>query len=257
MGRFANGDRFNWRNAANSGNCGIGFDSTDSFVIDPCGSAGSEWQMVTETAAAASTPPAGSSTFFIETATGLPCGKDSGGTAHCAGTGTVTSVGATSPLASSGGATPTISINANGITSAQTAVVNNRRACSLTVGDGTNTVVSGDYSPFKVSSCKVPYAATIVEIDLQSDAGTPSVLLERRRGAATLADLLSGALAAAGTTPTCALTGTSGTCIDGTTSSGSITLSNTSLNAGDVIEVKSGTASTETSTRITIVWTVN
>jgi hypothetical protein len=145
----------------------------------------------------------------------------------------------------------------NTVTSTQMAVVNTRRVCMLQVGDGTNTVASGDYSPFKVSSCTVPYAATIVEINLQSDAGTPSVVLERRRGAATLADLLSGALAAAGTTHTCALTGTSGTCIDGTTSSGTITLSNTGLNAGDVIEVKSGTASTETSMRIAVVFTVN
>jgi hypothetical protein len=74
------------------------------------------------------------------------------------------------------------------------AVVNTRRTCMIQVGDGTNTVVTGDYSPFKTGACYVPYAATIVEVNIQSDAGTPSVLLQRRRGAATLADLLSGAL---------------------------------------------------------------
>jgi hypothetical protein len=289
MGRFANGDRFNWRNAANSADCGIGFDSTNSFTIDPCGASGSEWQMVTEASAAATTPPAGSATVFVDTATGEVCSKSSAAVITCSSTttGTVTHTGTltanqliigngtadVTALGSLGTTTTLLHGNAAGapsfaavvggdmtnntVTSTQTAVVNNRRACSLQVGDGTNTVVTADYSPFKVASCKVPYAATIVEIDLQSDAGTPSVLLERRRGAATLADLLSGALAAAGTTPTCALTGTSGTCIDGTTSSGSITLSNTGLNAGDVIEVKSGTGSTETSTRITIIWTVN
>jgi hypothetical protein len=87
MGRFANGDRFNWRNAGNSADCGIGFDSSNNFTIDPCGASGSEWQMVTEASAAATTPPAGSSTLFVDTATGFPCGKDSTGTAHCAGTG--------------------------------------------------------------------------------------------------------------------------------------------------------------------------
>jgi hypothetical protein len=148
-------------------------------------------------------------------------------------------------------------IAANAVSSAKLAVVNTRRTCMIQVGDGTTTVVSGDYSPFKTGACYVPYAATVVEINIQSDAGTPSVVLERRRGAATLADLLSGALASAGTTHTCALAGISGTCIDGTTSSGTITLSNTSLNAGDMIEVKSGTASTETSMRIAVVFTVN
>jgi hypothetical protein len=127
----------------------------------------------------------------------------------------------------------------------------------IQVGDGTNTVVTADYSPFLTGACYIPYAATIVEVNIQSDAGTPSVQLERRRGAATLADLLSGALAAAGTTHTCAMSSTSQTCIDGTTSSNSITLSNTSLNAGDVIEVKSGTGSTEKSMRIAVTFTVN
>jgi hypothetical protein len=209
--------------------------------------------------------PAGTVTSIATTS---PLG---GGT--ITGTGTLTC--ATCVIASSPGAgvahfagsTQTVTSSAivgadmtnNTVTSTQTAVVNNRRICNLQVGDGTNTVVTADYSPFKVNACVVPYAATIVEIDVQTDAGTPSVLLERRRGAATVADLLSGALAAAGTTWTCALTGTAGTCLiaGGTTSSGSITLSNTSLNAGDVIEVKSGTGSTETSMRIAVVFTVN
>jgi hypothetical protein len=129
--------------------------------------------------------------------------------------------------------------------------------CMLQVGDGTNTVVSGDYSPFKTSACYIPKAATIVEVQLQSDAGTPSVQLEKRVGASTLTDILSGALAAAGTTHTCAKTSTSATCTDGTTSSGSITVSSTSITAGTMLEVKSGTASTETSTRIAILFTYN
>jgi hypothetical protein len=101
------------------------------------------------------------------------------------------------------------------------------------------------------------YPATLVEVNIQCDAGTPSILLQRRRGASTVADLLSGALASAGTTHTCAMSSTGATCIDGTTSSGSITVTNTSLNAGDVIEVKSGTGSTEKRCRIHNVLTVN
>jgi hypothetical protein len=176
----------------------------------------------------------------------LVCGNGSADINICDLTGDITT---------SGSKATTIASNA--VTAAKSAVVLTRRQCMIPVGDGATTVVSGDYSPFKQPRCKVPYAATIVEIDIQTDAGTPSILLQRRRGASTVADLLSGALAANGTTWTCAMGSTSGTCIDGTTSSGSITLSNTSLTAGDVIEVKSGTASTETSATIAITWTVN
>jgi hypothetical protein len=178
----------------------------------------------------------------------LVCGAGSADINVCDLTGDVTTSGSKATT-----------IAANAVTSAKMAVVNTRRTCMLAVGDGTNTVVTADYSPFKVNACVVPYAATIVEIDVQTDAGTPSVVLQRRRGASTVADLLSGALAANSTTWTCALTGTAGTCLiaGGTTSSGTITLSNTSLNAGDVIEVKSGTGSTETSMRIAVVFTVN
>lgn len=180
-----------------------------------------------------------------------PAFTDLSGSMACtqnpAGTGDVTN--------SAGSCANTIAANA--VTSAKEAVVNTRRTCMIQVGDGTNTVVTADYSPFLTGACYIPYAATIVEVNIQSDAGTPSVQLERRRGAATLADLLSGALAAAGTTHTCAMSSTSQTCIDGTTSSNSITLSNTSLSAGDVIEVKSGTGSTEKSMRIAVTFTVN
>jgi hypothetical protein len=199
----------------------------------------------------ATTSPIGggpiTSTGTITCTTCVVASSPGAGIAHFAGsTQTVTS----STIA-------TADIAANAVTSAKLAVVNTRRTCMIQVGDGTNTVVTADYSPFLTGACYIPYAATIVEVNIQSDAGTPSVQLERRRGAATLADLLSGALAAAGTTHTCAMSSTSQTCIDGTTSSNSITLSNTSLNAGDVIEVKSGTGSTEKSMRIAVTFTVN
>jgi hypothetical protein len=176
----------------------------------------------------------------------LVCGAGSADINVCDLTGDVTT---------SGSKATTIASNA--VTSAKMAVVNTRRVCALPVGDGTNTVVSGDYSPFKVGRCIIPYAATIVEVFAQSDAGTPSFQLQRRVGASTVTDILSGALATAGTTKVCAKTGTSATCIDGTTSSGSITISTTSLSAGDILEVKSGTASTEKRTDIFVVFTVN
>lgn len=186
------------------------------------------------------------------TTTGSPA---SGNLAKFSGATSITNGDLSGDVTTSGALVTTIAANA--VTSAKMAVVNTQRTCMIEVGDGTNTVVTSDYSPFIQGSCTVEQASTIVEVNLQADAGTPSVLLERRRGAATLADLLSGALAANGTTVTCARSGTSATCYDGTTSSGSITTSNTSLNAGDRIEVKSGTASTEKRLRITITYTVN
>jgi hypothetical protein len=92
--------------------------------------------------------------------------------------------------------------------------------------------------------CDVPAGATLAEIDVYASGGTPTVLLERWRpnGGAT-ADLLSATLptAAAGAYA-CAMSTTSATCVSGITSSGSITLSNTSLAAGDVVRVKTATA---------------
>jgi hypothetical protein len=290
--RLANGDKDCSRNSTNSADLCFYLNALDQWVLD--GTLGTELGMQGETTAA-STQPSSGYTTFINSATAVVCTKDSAGTVVCpqtgSGSGTVTSIATTSPISggtitNSGtiscptcvvasspgvgiahfaGSTQTVTssliatadITSNAVTSAKEAVVNTRRVCMLQVGDGTNTVVSGDYSPFKVASCTIPYAAHVVEINIQCDAGTPSMLLERRRGAATLADLLSGALASAGTTHTCALAGTSGTCIDGTTSSGSITLSNAALTAGDVIEMKSGTASTETSCRIATVMTVD
>jgi hypothetical protein len=227
--------------------------NTDILVADSTQTCGFKW----------TTPPTGS-VSSIATTTPI-----AGGTITTTGTiSCPTCVIASSPgagVAHFAGSTQTVTSSAivgsdmtnNTVTSTQMAVVNNRRVCTLPVGDGTNTVASGDYSPFKVGRCIIPYAATIVEVFAQSDAGTPSFQLQRRVGASTVTDILSGALATAGTTKVCAKTGTSATCIDGTTSSGSITISTTSLSAGDILEVKSGTASTEKRTDIFVVFTVN
>jgi hypothetical protein len=227
--------------------------NTDILVADSTQACGFKW----------ATPPSGSVSSIATTSPITGGTITSTGTIACA-----TCVVASSPgagVAHFAGSTQTVTGSAvvgsdmtnNTVTSTQLAVVNTRRTCMLTVGDGTNTVASGDYSPFKVGRCYVPYAATIVEVLLQSDAGTPSVQLQKRNGASTVTDILSGALAAAGTTKTCAKTSTSATCIDGTTSSGSITISTTALAAGDYVEVKSGTASTEKNMTIAVTWTVN
>lgn len=136
-----------------------------------------------------------------------------------------------------------------------------KKTCVITIGDGTNTIADADISPWKQGSCYFPDAVTIVEVELQSDAGTPSVLLEKRTAAATLADVMSAALSANGTTRTCARPTTSATCYDGTTSDGTVTVKTASsanvLAAGDIIEPKSGTGSTAKNLRVYVTVTVN
>lgn len=145
----------------------------------------------------------------------------------------------------------TTTIAANAVTAAKSAVVLTRRVCSIVVGadNAALALVDADIGP-QGQQCKIPFAATVVEIDVNADAGTPSVIVRKKHCASfttgvcdtwTSTDLLSGALAAAASnfdacSKTTAVTGLDG----GTTCSG--TLQNTSLAAGDWIELTSGTA---------------
>ena len=107
--------------------------------------------------------------------------------------------------------------------------------------------------------------ATLLEINIQADGGTPSIMLERSRctsfsggacTAYTTVDLLSAALATRSSgVDKCALSSTSGTCQDGQTSSSSITIQNTTLLKGDIIRPKSGTATgSPKSVTVQVVW---
>lgn len=133
------------------------------------------------------------------------------------------------------------------------------RSCTIQTGsDNGAALVDADIAPQK-HQCYVPHAATITEIRVTADAGTPSVLLQRRRGGTTVADLMSGSLvtAAAGAAA-CVKSTISTPCADGTASSSTVTLSNTALAAGDEIETKTATAGgTAKAIQIHIVWTVN
>jgi hypothetical protein len=135
----------------------------------------------------------------------------------------------------------------------------NRRTCMIVIGaDNGSALADADIAP-QGQQCYIPAAATVVEINVRADAGTPNVIVQRRRGASTVADLTSAALAtAASGGAACAMSSTSQTCIDGTTSSGSVTLSNTSLSAGDWIETRTATAGgTAKRMSISIVYTIN
>lgn len=114
------------------------------------------------------------------------------------------------------------------------------RTCTIIVGaDNGSVLVNSDLGPQK-SQCFISVAATVTEIEVAADGGTPNVIV-RKDHLGTPTNLLSGALAtAASGGRACANTG--GTLgLDGATTC-SNTLSVTTLQAGDYIELTSGTA---------------
>lgn len=125
-----------------------------------------------------------------------------------------------------------------------------KRSCDISVGDAssTNVVTNGQLGPQK-HACKLPAAATLLEVDVESDAGAPSVVVGRRRCTAWtsgtcssegVVNLVTAGVAANSGYMGCANgTGTAG--LDGSTTC-SATLQNTALSAGDWIELVSGAA---------------
>ena len=186
------------------------------------------------------------------------------------GTGTIacaTCVTASSPgagIAHFAGSTQAVTSSAvvgsdmtnNTVTSTQLAVVQTRRVCSLNVGaDNGTALVDADIGP-QGRQCFIPYAATVVEIDVAADAGTPNVIV-RKNTAGTQSDLLSSALATASSggiacSKTSAVTG-----LDGATTC-SATLQNTGISIGAWLELKSGTAGgTAKRMSVAVIYTVD
>ncbi len=126
-----------------------------------------------------------------------------------------------------------------------------RRVCSMVIGadNASAVLVDADIGP-QGQQCKVPYAATVVEIDVNADAGTPNVIVRKKHcntfttgvcSSWTSTDLLSGALAAAASNFDACSKTTAVAGLDGGTTC-SATLQNASIASGDWIELKSGTA---------------
>jgi hypothetical protein len=152
-------------------------------------------------------------------------------------------------VTTSGGLATTIAANA--VTSAKTAVVNTRRTCSIDIGgeDSSAALTNTNLGPLR-KLCQIPFAATVVEVDVAADQGTPNVIMAKRHCTAspcgtganeTVSNLVSAALAtaSAGATACSNTGGTTG--FDGFTTCTN-TLQNTSLSAGDWLELVSGTA---------------
>lgn len=131
-----------------------------------------------------------------------------------------------------------------------------RRVCAIIVGaDNGSALANADLGP-QGRQCMIPADSTVIEVNVAADGGTPSVIPRRNRGGST-ANLVSGALstAAAGGIACSNTGGTTG--IDATTTCTN-TLQNTSLSAGDYIELISGTAGgTAKRMSIFVIYTTN
>lgn len=134
----------------------------------------------------------------------------------------------------------TADVAANAITSAKMAVVNTRRVCDIPVGDTSGSAITNAQLGPQKRLCFIPAAATVVEMDVAADGGTPNVIVAVNH-AGTPSNIVSSALATAASGGiACSNTGGT-TGIDGATTC-SATLQNTSIAAGDYLELVSGTA---------------
>src|SRR5216683_1067880 len=133
--------------------------------------------------------------------------------------------------------------------SVSASVASTKRVCMMVFGaeNAGSALIDGDIAPQK-EQCQVPYAATLYEIDVVADAGTPNVIVSVRHCTAspcasnyTVTNVLSSALTAiTGGGPACAKIGAT-TGLDGFTTC-TATLQNTSIAQGDYIETVSATA---------------
>jgi hypothetical protein len=137
--------------------------------------------------------------------------------------------------------TGALTIANNAVTAGKSAVVMQRRTCAVIVGaDNASAVIANGDLGVQGRLCFVPFAATVVEVTVSADAGTPNVI-PRKNSAGSTSNLVSSALAT-GSSGAIACSNTGGTTgLDGATTCSS-TLQNTSLAAGDYIELGSGTA---------------
>ena len=115
-----------------------------------------------------------------------------------------------------------------------------RRVCDIPVGNQSGSAITNAQLGPQTRLCFIPAAATIVEIDVAADGGTPRVVVGLNH-AGTVSSIVSSALATAASGGiACSNTGGT-TGIDGATKC-SATLQNTSVAAGDYLELVSGTA---------------
>lgn len=115
-----------------------------------------------------------------------------------------------------------------------------RASCDIVIGDtSASALTNGQLGP-QVGMCYVPYGATVLEIDVRADGGTPNVIVAKSHAGA-VSNLVSGALATAASGGIACSKTTNTLGLDGVTTC-SATLQNTPILTGDYIELVSGTA---------------
>ncbi len=128
------------------------------------------------------------------------------------------------------------------------------RVCMIPRGANNTTIVDADLGPLYFQ-CAIPYSSTLVEIDVQANAGTPNVTLGRNRSGSR-ANLTTGTMTTGSSgAQVCANATGSGAGLMGTTCT--FTLQNSTLNAGDYIELVTGAASTANIVGIAAIFRVN
>jgi len=113
-------------------------------------------------------------------------------------------------------------------------------SCDIPVGDTSGSVITDAQLGPQSRICWIPAIATVVEVDVNADGGTPNVIVAKNH-AGSVTNLLSTALATASSGGIACSKPTAVTCLNGATTA-SATLQNTSLAVGDYLQLVSGTA---------------
>lgn len=113
------------------------------------------------------------------------------------------------------------------------------RICDIPINDTSGSAITSAQMGPQSRICFIPSSSTIVEMDVNADAGTPNIIVGRNH-AGTITNIVSSALAtaASGGIACSNIGGTTG--LNGATTC-SATLQNTSIVAGDYLELVSGT----------------
>jgi hypothetical protein len=114
------------------------------------------------------------------------------------------------------------------------------RKCEFVIGDTSASALTNAQLGPQSRLCFVEAPATILEMDVAADAGTPNIIVGRNH-AGTIVNIVSSALATASAGGIACSRASAVTCLDSITTA-SATLQNTSLSAGDYLEAVSGTA---------------
>ncbi len=116
-----------------------------------------------------------------------------------------------------------------------------RRVCDIPVGDtsAASALTNAQLGP-QTRVCLIPQGATIIELQVNADAGTPNVIVGLNH-AGVVSNIVSSALATAASGGIACSNAAGTTSINGTTTC-SATLQNTTVAAGDFFGLVSGTA---------------